>query len=123
MSGYDDYYLEEGCCFACEEHECDESGHACFNCKCTKCDHYSEGQCSLAMTWEEYKQIALAECALAVKRYGKKHTPIEAVFSNGRISRTIFYFFASDVPHQIWDDVAHRTLLLKRTQLRRTIKP
>ena len=38
-------YPDEGCCLNCSEsHE----GCLCFDCKCTKCDEYSDGNCLLA---------------------------------------------------------------------------
>lgn len=64
----EDYYEKEGCCLTCPDAK---DGCLCFDCKCTKCFHYTPnygegGICDIAMSSKEEsnkKRKAISEWA------------------------------------------------------------
>ena len=61
----EDYSDDEKCCLNCVEMECEEMGHACFECLCSKCIHYEppewvedSGRCSIAESRRAVKEQA-----------------------------------------------------------------
>ena len=127
----DDYYDEDGCCLTCEDAE---EGCLCFECKCTKCvwyisDGYSGGKCEKAeefraslMYWEDWEDLAKKVRKEAVQQFGKEPVNLQATFSNGTITKVVYYCYAMDIPHKIkyylqeGYPYRYRTLLLKKVE-------
>ena len=123
---YADFYGEDGCCLTCEDAE---EGCLCYACKCTKCEWYSGGSCLKAkefrkslMYWEDWEDLAKKTRKEALEKFGIEPINLQALFSNGTISTTVYYCYARDVPYKIkyylkeGYPYRYRTLLLKKVE-------
>jgi len=129
----DNYYQEEGCCLTCEDqdkrwrrgwYDIYGDGCLCYDCKCRRCIHLSDGSCDLAggTTWEDYEDMAREVKIQAVKQYSGRQINLKAVFSNGTIEKEVHYFNVFDIPISIIHllkppSQRYRTLLLKSVEL------